>query len=896
MKWAKRSVRKSATHAMDVSRDKNQIVTVSIILLDHTEVEFQVSKRDRGQALLDQVFESIRCKEPKYYGLQFPQHVPDSMKWLDPSKSIRKQFKRGYPLLLYYRIKYYIFDINRIKDPSTRYQLFLQIKLEILEQRLSCPAKVAPILAAYAMQSELGDYDPTKHNDNYVNNFKFLPNQTNDFEIEVKKLHKCHKGLSPVQAELLFLQEAKRLKRYGVDIHHGKDPEGNDIEIGVATDGMGLFRNGELRHKYEWAKIVKISFKRKQFFIQLQKDKIKDGAIPLIEFSMENYRTCKRLWKNCVDCHSFYRKEKERLHRKQGNNGTVKAEKPVFGFFSMGGKNKTKYDNAEKEILRFRSPQKSSSSKMLNSTALSSKDTDQETKEVRRLSAPPSVTLAVLPDTQTSPNNVSDQDSPSSFTKKRVHSHHDSASFDPSLDSEVMSEPNESSYSDSAFQQQPVPEEVTQVVHEQYVLPDNIHLIRLKPDEHGRFGFNIKGGVDQNMPITVSKIAAGSPADVCIPSLNIGDEILQINGRDANTLTHEEVVNFIRATRERYAGELVILAKPFTVPSYDEAEYAAEVPVPVPKIIENGPIMPREEEINLNGLEYSMSLLESQLEHGKDMKLFDKLERKNPTLTMKDAKLPGNLSKNRYRDISPYDVSRVKLTNWETDYINGNHIFMEIPDTGISNHYIACQGPLQNTCGDFWAMVYEQQATLIVMVTTTIERGMMKCYQYWPDAGGSVQFGNIIVTSKSEETSTCFKFREFEIGLVDSDDDSTKRNISHIQYVSWPDHGVPDDSSDFLYFIACVRQKRVGMTVPTVVHCSAGIGRTGVMIAVETAMCLIESNKPVFPLQITRCMRDQRAMMIQTALQFRFVCEAILRVYRDGISQPEEENISECED
>lgn len=891
MKWAKSRVRKSASRAMDVSRDKNQTVTISVILLDHTPAEFHIGKREHGQVLLDQVFQRVKCKEPKYYGLQFPQDVPDCMKWLDPDKSIRKQFKRGYPLLLYYRIKYFIFDINQIKDHSTRYELFLQVKYEILERRLICPPGVAPVLAAYALQSEVGDFDPSKHNDDYVTNFKFLPNQTKDFEIQVKKLHQKHKGLEPTQAEFLFLQEAKRIKRYGVEIHQGKDLDGNDIEIGVATDGMGLFRNRELRHKYEWAKIVKISFKRKQFFIQLQKDRVKDNAVPIIEFSMENYRACKRLWKNCVDCHSFYRKEKERLYRKHGNNGHVKPDKPIFGFFSVGGKNKSKYDKAEREILRFRNPPKSSSSKMLNSNAIN--DIEDNVKEVRRLSAPPSVTLAVLPDDA---DYSSDHDSPTSFTKKRSFQNRNSMSNEPSLDSEAISEPNDGSYSDSAFQQQYPLADASQKVHEQIVLPDDINLVRLKPDEQGKFGFNIKGGVDQNMPITISKIAAGSPADLCEPSLSIGDEIIQINGRDANTLSHEEVVNFIRNTRERFAGELVLLAKPFTVQSYDEAEYAAEVPVPVPQIIENGPIMPREEEISLNGLEYSMTLLEDQLEQGRDVKLFDKLERRNPNLTMKDAKLPNNLSKNRYRDISPYDVTRVKLTNWETDYINGNHILMEIPDTNIRNHYIACQGPLPNTCGDFWAMVYEQKATLIVMVTTTIERGMMKCFQYWPSKGNSVKFGNITVTSICEETTSCFVFRDFEIDVADSDDETTKRHVSHIQYVAWPDHGVPDDASDFLYFISCVREKRVGMTVPTIVHCSAGIGRTGVMIAVETAMCLIESNKPVFPLKITRCMRNQRAMMIQTPMQFRFVCEAILKLYKDGISEAEQLAISDCDE
>ncbi|MPC13088.1 Tyrosine-protein phosphatase 1 [Portunus trituberculatus] len=113
-----------------------------------------------------------------------------------------------------------------------------------------------------------------------------------------------------------------------------------------------------------------------------------------------------------------------------------------------------------------------------------------------------------------------------------------------------------------------------------------------------------------------------------------------------------------------------------------------------------------------------------------------------------------------------------------------------------------------------------------------------------------------------------------------------ERHITHMQYLAWPDHGVPDDSTEFLNFVTQVRKARVGMVEPTIVHCSAGIGRTGVLILMETAQCLIEANEPIYPLDIVKAMRDQRAMMIQTASQFRFVCEAIHRVYTEELVKP----------
>lgn len=209
---------------------------------------------------------------------------------------------------------------------------------------------------------------------------------------------------------------------------------------------------------------------------------------------------------------------------------------------------------------------------------------------------------------------------------------------------------------------------------------------------------------------------------------------------------------------------------------------------------------------------------------------------------------------------------------------------MKVPSSGIVNRYIATQGPLQSTAVDFWQMVWEQQSTLVVMLTTLVEKGRLKCYKYWPSLYETHSFGQLQVSCVAEQETNSFAFREFS--LVRSDGTAEERHISHMQYLAWPDHGVPDDATDFLEFIGRVRNARDAMVEPTIVHCSAGIGRTGVLILMETAMCLIEANEPVYPLEITRTMRDQRAMLIQTASQYKFVCEAILKVYREGIVKP----------
>ncbi|GBL88180.1 Tyrosine-protein phosphatase 1 [Araneus ventricosus] len=400
--------------------------------------------------------------------------------------------------------------------------------------------------------------------------------------------------------------------------------------------------------------------------------------------------------------------------------------------------------------------------------------------------------------------------------------------------------------------------------------------IRMKPDDQGRFGFNVKGGADQNLPILVSRVAPNTPADTCIPRLNEGDQVLMINGREVAGLTHDQVVKLIRASRERHPAELLLTVRPNVYVGEDVEEPDFQY---IPDARHVSSKVPRSDVLS-----ESMLLLSDGLESGATIAQFEQLYRKKPGMCMNIAKLPENLNKNRYRDISPYDSTRVVLLGSPSgDYINASHVHMEIPTSGIVNRYIATQGPLPTTTFDFWLMVWEQQSTLVVMVTTLMERGRSKCHKYWPKLYESLEIGFLQVTCIREQETSSFAFREFT--LINTEN-KEERHITHMQYTAWPDHGVPDDASDFLDFVMQVRQNRVGMVESAIVHCSAGIGRTGVLILMETAMCLIEANEPVYPLDIVKAMRDQRAMLIQTTSQYKFVCEAILKVYNERIVKP----------
>ncbi|MBN3321927.1 PTN3 phosphatase, partial [Atractosteus spatula] len=276
-----------------------------------------------------------------------------------------------------------------------------------------------------------------------------------------------------------------------------------------------------------------------------------------------------------------------------------------------------------------------------------------------------------------------------------------------------------------------------------------------------------------------------------------------------------------------------------------------------------------------------MEQLKRGLQSGTLLIQFEQLYRKKPGMAVLCAKLPQNMEKNRYKDVLPYDTTRVVLEGEEDDYLNANHVNMEIPSAGIVNKYVASQGPLPHTCRHFWQAVWEQNSAIIVMLTTLTERGRTKCHQYWPDPQEVRDYGRLRVCCHSEECNIAYVFRELTLTNTETGEE---RSVTHLQYVAWPDHGVPDDPSDFLDFVNFIRQKR-GESDPLFVHCSAGIGRTGVLVTMETAVELIEKNQPVYPLDIVRTMRDQRAMMVQTASQYRFMCEAILRVYEEQRGQ-----------
>ncbi|XP_027704351.1 band 4.1-like protein 2 isoform X6 [Vombatus ursinus] len=307
---AKRETKEVQTTELKVEKvaqkaaKKIKTVPCKVTLLDGMEYSCDLEKRATGQVLFDKVCEQLNLLEKDYFGLLF-QENNDQKSWLDPSKEIKKQV-RNLPWIFTFNVKFYPPDPSQLTEDITRYFLCLQLRQDIASGRLPCSFVTHALLGSYTLQAELGDYDPEEHSSDYISEFQFAPNQTKEMEEKVIELHKTHRGLSPAQADSQFLENAKRLSMYGVDLHHAKDSEGVDIKLGVCANGLLIYKDRLRINRFAWPKILKISYKRSNFYIKVRPAELEQFE-STIGFKLPNHRAAKRLWKVCVEHHTFYR-------------------------------------------------------------------------------------------------------------------------------------------------------------------------------------------------------------------------------------------------------------------------------------------------------------------------------------------------------------------------------------------------------------------------------------------------------------------------------------------------------------------------------------------------------------------------------------------------------------
>ncbi|XP_071488576.1 band 4.1-like protein 4 [Diadema antillarum] len=316
----------------------------SIQLLNGTEVNMNIQRKMIGGDVLDRVFNHLNMVELDYFGLRFvdndnqtksfPARFYDFEElfvmsiinicgillsdfcsllqhWLHPEKSVLKQLKHVSTKTLYFGVKFYVEDPCKLSEEVTRYQFFLQLKMDMLQGRLPCSFGQAADLCAYAAQSELGDYSAEMHPDGYVSEFRFIPNQTEDLEKAITANHKRLRGLLPAKAELGFLDRAKRLEMYGVDLYPVQGEDHVEYFLGTTPQGVVVYRNKSKVATYYWSKIRQMNFRQTEFKIIVE-DKEYTWQLP-------SRASCKHLFQCYIEQHMFFRLRPSMLER----NGTL---------------------------------------------------------------------------------------------------------------------------------------------------------------------------------------------------------------------------------------------------------------------------------------------------------------------------------------------------------------------------------------------------------------------------------------------------------------------------------------------------------------------------------------------------------------------------------------------
>ncbi|XP_013403566.1 protein 4.1 isoform X23 [Lingula anatina] len=301
----------------------SKMVACRVLLLDGTDQEIEVEKRAKGQVLFDKVCEAANLIEKDYFGISY-RDATDTRYWLALDKKISKQMRSG-PWVFAFEVKFYPPDPSQLTEDLTRYHLCLQVRNDILSGKLPCSFVTHALLGSYTVQSELGDYDPDEQGVKYIQDFRFAPNQTNELLEKIADLHKTHKGQTPAEAEMHFLENSKKLAMYGVDLHQARDSELVDITLGVCASGLLVYREKLRINRFAWPKILKLSYKRSNFYV-----KIRPGEFEQFEntigFKCANHRLAKRLWKTCVEHHTFFR-----LKEPEPPNARMPLTFPGFG-------------------------------------------------------------------------------------------------------------------------------------------------------------------------------------------------------------------------------------------------------------------------------------------------------------------------------------------------------------------------------------------------------------------------------------------------------------------------------------------------------------------------------------------------------------------------------------
>ncbi|XP_022381198.1 FERM, RhoGEF and pleckstrin domain-containing protein 2 isoform X2 [Enhydra lutris kenyoni] len=293
----------SVTAARASARMQEKHLHIRVKLLDNTVEIFDIEPKRDGQMLLTQVWRRLNLTECDYFGLEF-QHPRSYWIWLEPMKPIIRQVRRPKNALLRLAVKFFPPDPGQLQEEYTRYLFALQLKRDLLEERLPCTDTTAALLASHLLQAEIGDYDETLDREHLKAN-EYLPSQEHSLE-KILEFHRKHTGQTPAESDFQVLEIARKLEMYGIRFHTASDREGARINLAVSHMGVLVFQGTTKINTFNWSRVRKLSFKRKRFLIKLHPE-VRGPYQDTLEFLLGSRDECKNFWKICVEYHTFFR-------------------------------------------------------------------------------------------------------------------------------------------------------------------------------------------------------------------------------------------------------------------------------------------------------------------------------------------------------------------------------------------------------------------------------------------------------------------------------------------------------------------------------------------------------------------------------------------------------------
>lgn len=804
-----------------------------------TFVEVTVGRDALGLDCLEKIANEIGLTEVGFFGLSYKNKRGHDW-WLILEKPIRKQLEKHAAsglcnIKLKFKIRFFMADPScmRLQDEAVRNLLYLQLKNQIIEGSLSCSKDTAVLLASYSAQADLGDYHAERYS-NYIedqNHFPFngfTDFSKDDLEQEVMELYQHHRGMASEEAKLQYVTITQKLVGYGDEYYPAKDKGGLLILIGASFLGIVVRHPRGLPPAYfRWPDIVQMSHCKKYFCIESFK------SFDTIHFEMDDPATAKYVWRMFVAHHRF-RCLSNAKAKKSLQSSAVKPDKERL--LRRDAEVATSSDGTSSDCSS--TICQGSVSGILNPVFDDERQSFREEKNViDSVSHSSSAGFKAAPSTLLRPQ---------SLNLVSVTSQHDFVMHNNLCASENSLNQNQSLYSNGLLNHA-VSNGVGSSISMDSGNPQGAQSLESLNDR-------ICSGI-HSIPPRQASPASNDLARPCRPrSLNLDqfvtDNSSEVTGRTSGYSTSND--SDLAESRE--------------LDFEDE-----DLP------------MSREEQL---------AELEKILHEGQVFSEFQKLERRSENLTTASAAFGENVEKNRYKDVVPYEDTRVRLNPQDnlsgSDYVNADFVKMEVGSR--TYHYIATQGPMEKTVVDFWHMVWEQNVHIIVAATDNKIDSRSACYPYWSADSpcSKTWFSSFEIETVSVRDEGSYKVRTLSLRQVVT---KKSRVICHLHFTDWPDNRVPEDPKSFLEFLEELESARQSIHMskiaeptvgPVMVHCTAGVGRTGVIILTDLMIACLQSNQRINVAKALTHLRCQRMLLVANFGQYRFVYTALIHFIKNS--------------